>query len=175
MKSKIFARYLMVLLFAGILPAQSQAQQTPDAIINVDGVGFARMIDGSRVAFDLVSAYDHHSITEADCSRFQSQVKGVSWCFSSAENLQSFEDATTDSGDNHYLPFVGGHCALGMRYGNLAARGDPRTAIRIGDQLVLNGRLDVRTTFLQDTARNMDNALMRYEIAIDNGDLRSNP
>lgn len=175
MKSKVFSRYLMVLLCAGIVPAQSQAQQVPDAIINVDGVGFARMIDGQRVAFDLVAAYDHHRIAEADCSRFQSEVKGVNWCFSSAENQQNFDAATTDSGDNHYLPFVGGHCALGMRYGNLAARGDPRTAIRIGDQLVLNGRLDVRTTFLQDTARNMDNALMRYEIAVSNGDLRTNP
>lgn len=155
------------------LPGAALAQQVPDAIINVDGIGFSRMIDGKLVAFDLVAAYDEHSIVEADCDRFQSRVQGVNWCFSSAAHKDSF-DAATEEDRNHYLPFVGGHCALGMSVGNLAARGDPRTAVRIGNQLVLNGRMDVRTNFLQDTERNMDNARLRYTLAIESDKLRVN-
>jgi len=150
------------------------AQQTPDAIINEDGIGFSRMIDGSLVAFDLVSAYDEHTIVEADCSAFKSDVKGVSWCFSSATNMATFDAATQDNGNNKYLPFVGGHCALGMAFGNLAAKGDPRTAIRIGDLLVLNGRFVVRTRFLEDSERNVDNARLRYELALAAGTLSVN-
>ena len=150
------------------------AQQIPDAIINVDGIGFARMIDDELVVFDLVAAYDEHMIVEANCSAFKAKVQGVDWCFSSVANLSTFEAATQDNGNNKYLPFVGGHCALGMSRGNLAARGDPRTAVRIGDQLVLNGRFSVRTAFLEDTERNMDNARLRYELALATGNLKPN-
>ena len=52
------------------------AQQIPDAIINVDGIGFARMIDDELVVFDLVAAYDEHMIVEANCSAFKSQGAG---------------------------------------------------------------------------------------------------
>jgi hypothetical protein len=150
------------------------AQEIPDAIINIDGIGFARMIDDRLVAFDLVAAYDEHAIVEADCSSFKANVKGVSWCFSSASNQATFEAATQENGNNKYLPFVGGHCALGMSFGNLAARGDPRTAIRIGNLLVLNGRFAVRTQFLEDSERHIDNARLRYELAIAAGNLKVN-
>ncbi len=150
------------------------AQEIPDAIINVDGIGFSRMIDDELVVFDLVAAYDEHMIVEANCTKFKAKVQGVDWCFSSAANLSAFEAATRDNGNNKYLPFVGGHCALGMSRGNLAARGDPRTAVRIGDQLVLNGRFSVRTAFLEDSARNMDNARLRYQLALAAGNLKAN-
>ena len=162
----------ITLLFDFSAPAV--AQQKPDSIINVDGIGFSRIIDDELVAFDLVAAYDEHSIVEANCSAFKSRVQGVDWCFSSAENQATFDAATQENGNNQYLPFVGGHCALGMSRGNLAARGDPRTAIRIGNQLVLNGRFSVRTAFLEDTERNMDNARLRYELALAAGNLRKN-
>jgi len=162
----------ITLLF--VFSAPAIAQQKPDAIINVDGIGFSRIIDDELVAFDLVAAYDEHSIVEANCSAFKSRVQGVDWCFSSAENQATFDAATQDNGNNQYLPFVGGHCALGMSRGNLAARGDPRTAIRIGNLLVLNGRFSVRTAFLEDTERNMDNARLRYELALAAGNVRKN-
>jgi len=157
-----------------VFSAPAVAQQKPDAIINVDGIGFSRIIDDELVAFDLVAAYDEHSIVEANCSAFKSRIQGVDWCFSSAENQATFDAATQENGNNQYLPFVGGHCALGMSRGNLAARGDPRTAIRIGNLLVLNGRFSVRTAFLEDTERNMDNARLRYELALAAGNLRKN-
>jgi len=162
----------ITLLF--VFSAPAVAQQKHDSIINVDGIGFSRIIDDELVAFDLVAAYDEHSIVEANCSAFKSRVQGVDWCFSSAENQATFDAATQDNGNNQYLPFVGGHCALGMSRGNLAARGDPRTAIRIGNLLVLNGRFSVRTAFLEDTERNMDNARLRYELALAAGNLRKN-
>ena len=152
-------------------PVLIAAQKIPDAIINNDGIGFSRMVDGKLVAYDLVSAYDDNAIVEADCAQFKATVQGVSWCFSSAANEKTFEAATQDNGRNHYLPFVGGHCSMGMSVGNLTARGDPRTAVRIGNVLVLNGNFDVRATFLQDTERNMDNARLRYQLAIAAGSL----
>lgn len=150
------------------------AQEVPDAIMHNDGIGFSRMIEGELVAFDLVAAYDEHSVIEANCSQFKASVQGVDWCFASAANMGTFEAATQENGNNQYLPFVGGHCALGMAFGNLTARGDPRTAVRIGNLLVLNGRFEVRTTFLQDSERNMDNARLRYELAIASGNLKVN-
>lgn len=173
MKIRLFAQLVSIVLLAS-LSLVAQAQQKPDAIINNEGIGFSRMADGDLIAYDLVSAYDDHTIVEADCDAYQSEVQGVTWCFSSAKNLTAFNAATQENGRNKYLPFVGGHCALGMSFGNLVARGDPRTAIRIGDQLVLNGRYAVRTTFLQDSERNMDNARLRYDLAIAAGSLKTN-
>ncbi len=166
---------MVVLLLACLsFSTAASAQQVPDAIINNDGIGFSRMADGELVAYDLVSAYDEQAIVVANCGAFKASVQGVSWCFASADNMSTFEAATQENGRNQYLPFVGGHCAMGVSVGNLTARGDPRTAVRIGNQLVLNGRLDVRTSFLQDTERNMDNARLRYELAIASGNLRVN-
>lgn len=167
---------IVIATFAAFLSmtAPALAQQTPDAIINNDGIGFSRMADGNLVAYDLVAAYDEHMIIEANCADFKSTVQGVNWCFSNAANKTTFEAATQESGRNKYLPFVGGHCAMGMSVGNLTARGDPRTAVRIGNLLVLNGRFDVRTSFLQDTERNVDNARLRYELALAAGNLKSN-
>ena len=167
---KTVLAWLMVLA----LPTVALAQTKPDAIINNQGIGFSRMDDGAVIAYDLVEAYDNHTVALANCESFKSNVQGVSWCFASAANKETFDSATEDSGRNHYLPFVGGHCSLGMSLGNLTARGDPRTAVRIGNQLVLNGNLNVRTSFLQDTERNMDNARLRYQLANANGDLRKN-
>lgn len=169
-------RRLLAVLVSGALlcglGTPAFAQQTPDAIINNDGIGFSRMDDGKVIAYDLVAAYDEHMVVEANCAVFQTSVQGVNWCFSNATNKETFEAATQDNGRNKYLPFVGGHCAMGMSVGNLTARGDPRTAVRVGSQLVLNGRLDVRTIFLQDSERNMDNARLRYELAIAAGNLQ---
>lgn len=172
-KNRLLTRLATIVALLTI-SAPGFAQQIPDAIINVDGIGFARMIDDRLVAFDLVAAYDEHAIVEADCNAFKADAKGVNWCFSNADNQATFEAATEENGNNKYLPFVGGHCALGMSFGNLTARGDPRTAIRIGDLLVLNGRFVVRTRFLEDTERNIDNARLRYELALAAGNLKVN-
>lgn len=148
-----------------------QAQdETHPAIITNEGIGFSRIADDEVIAYDLVEAYDNHSITVADCSAHQVTLKGATWCFASAENAALFEDATEDN-NNHYLPFGGGHCSLGLAFDNLAARGDPRTAVRVGDLLVLNGNFDVRARFLADTEQNVSNAVTNYARGLESGAL----
>ncbi len=147
------------------------AQETQPVFINNDGIGFSRKNGDLTVPYDPVAAYDQHTIAVADCSQFRIELNGLSWCFSSAENAQAFSSATTSAGDNHYLPFGGGHCALGLVFNNLAARGDPRTAVRIGDHLVLNGNFDVRARFLTDTDTNMTQAATNFQTAINEGNL----
>ena len=156
------------LLFASL---HATAQETHPVIINNDGIGFSRKDDEVTVPYDPVAAFDQHTVVVADCSQFKVELKGLSWCFSTAENAQAFTDATSAEGENHYIPFGGGHCALGLVFDNLAARGDPRTAVRIGDHLVLNGNFDVRARFLTDTDTNMTQAATNFQTAINEGKL----
>ena len=156
------------------LSSTASAAEAIPVMINNNGIAFSRMQDGQVIAYDPVAAYDEHTVQVADCNAFKADLKGVSWCFSSLTNQESFVGATTETGANRYIPFGGGHCSLGLANGNLAARGDPRTAIRIGTELFLNGNLDVRTRFLQDTERNVDNGRLRFQLAIQNGDLVEN-
>lgn len=160
-------------LACGLSSVVSAAEAIP-VMINNEGIAFSRMQDGQVIAYDPVAAYDEHTIQVADCNAFKADLKGVSWCFASLTNQESFVGATTETGANRYVPFGGGHCSLGLANGNLTARGDPRTAIRIGNELILNGTFDVRTRFLQDTERNLDNARLRFQLAIQNGDLVEN-
>lgn len=147
------------------------AQETNPVIINNDGIGFSRKDGEVTVPYDPVAAFDQHTIAAADCSQFKVELKGVTWCFSTAENAQAFTAAKTNDEENHYIPFGGGHCALGLVFNNLAARGDPRTAVRIGEHLVLNGNFDVRARFLTDTDTNMTQAAANFQTAISEGKL----
>ena len=164
----------LLILTLSVLPGTVTAAESYPAIIANDGIAFSRMDEGQMIAYDTVAAYDEHQILVANCSLYQAAHQGVSWCFASEENKQSFLAAITDNGRNHYLPFGGGHCAMGLSLGNFVARGDPRTALRIGDQLVLNGNLSVRTRFLMDTERNLDNARLQYQLALRNGSIVDN-
>ena len=60
---------------------------------------------------------------------------------------------------------------MGLAFNNLVARGDPSTAVRVGDNLVLNGNFDVRARFLSATETNMSNALKNFETGIAEGKL----
>lgn len=154
-----------------LVSLHATAQETHPVIINNDDIGFSRKDGELTVPYDPVAAFDQHTIAVADCSQFKVELKGLSWCFSSAENAQAFSAATTAEGENHYIPFGGGHCALGLVFNNLAARGDPRTAVRIGNHLVLNGNFDVRARFLTDTDTNMTQAATNFQSAISEGKL----
>lgn len=171
---KKFSSFSAATLSLGLLftSLQAHADETHPIIINHEGIGFSRVDAGVTVPYDPVAAFDQHTITVADCAQFSVELRGVNWCFSSAENAQTFAAATTEEGQNHYIPFGGGHCALGLVFNNLAARGDPRTAVRVGDHLVLNGNFDVRARFLADTAANMTQAAANFEAAISEGLLR---
>lgn len=164
----VCALSLPLLATASLAAAQDEVHPI---IINNEGVAFSRKDGEQVIAYDPVAAFDQHTITVADCARFKVEVQGVSWCFANAENAQTFSGATTAEGTNHYVPFGGGHCALGLAFNNLAARGDPRTAVRIGDNLVLNGNFDVRSRFLTNTESNMAQAGSNFQTAIAEGKL----
>jgi hypothetical protein len=163
---------ILAILTISLLPsALHAAEPVADAIISNEGIGFSRMDNGRVIAYDTVAAYENHQVLVADCNSYSVDHRGVTWCFSNAENQQLFQ-AAADEGQTNYVPFGGGHCSLGLAFGNLTARGDPRTAVRIGNQLVLNGNFDVRSRFLQDSQRNMDMGTLRYEMAVKDGSLR---
>ncbi|MCI5105313.1 MAG: hypothetical protein MRY76_01230 [Pseudomonadales bacterium] len=149
------------------------AEPVAKAIIENQGIGFSRVDNNRVIAYDTVAAYENHQVLVADCNSYSVEHRGVTWCFSNAENQQLFEAAVNEGREN-YIPFGGGHCSLGLAFGNLTARGDPRTTVRIGNQLVLNGNFDVRSRFLQDSERNLDMATIRYEMAVKDGSLEVN-
>jgi hypothetical protein len=173
MKTRIASLTLLALFSSAspmIFAAEAEVQPQP-IMINNNGIAFSRMEEGQVIAYDTVAAFDSHAVMLADCSAHKTDLLGVSWCFASAENAQTFIAATTESGQNKYVPFGGGHCSLGLAFNNLVARGDPRTAVRVGDSLVLNGNFDVRARFLSATETNMSNALKNFEAGIAEGKL----
>jgi YHS domain-containing protein len=132
----------MLLLMIGVLPA-AHAQQSLPEIITFKGKGFAFIPNwqdedeskhGPLIVYDVVSAWGG-GILEADCAKFQVKLKGAEWCFANAANKSRFEKNTTKGGDNSFLPFAGGRCALGMSWGTLLARGDPLSARVIVDDM----------------------------------------
>ncbi len=139
-------RKKLALVFAiTLLPCVSLAQEKPKdlpEIITFEGHGFAfkdnwqnkdKTKHGSLVVYDVVSAWDGH-ILKGNCVKFEVALKGAKWCFASAENKTRFEKKTED-GENDFLPFAGGRCALGMSWGTLMARGNPLSARVIVDDM----------------------------------------
>jgi hypothetical protein len=154
-----------------LVATNAAAQDINPTIISNDGIAFSRKDGEQTIAYDPVAAFNQHTIAAANCAHFKVELQGVSWCFANAVNAQVFTSATTSEGNNHYIPFGGGHCALGLAFNNLAARGDPRTAVRVGDNLVLNGNFDVRSRFLTNTETNMGQASTNFQTAIAEGKL----
>lgn len=175
MKARVTTTLLsLVAAYATTISFSAQAADpVAKAIIENDGIGFSRVDNGEVIAYDTVAAFEDNATVVADCSSYSTDYEGVTWCFSNGENQQLFQ-AAASQGQSKYVPFGGGHCSLGLAFGNLTARGDPRTAVRIGNQLVLNGNFDVRSRFLQDSERNLDMATLRYELAVKDGSLESN-
>lgn len=104
-------------------------------IIAFDGYAFAWQDNwkekdaakrGKLLVYDVVSAW-HGKPVLADCGKFQTKLKGVTWCFKDEANRKVFE-TKTEQGDNDYIPFAGGRCTAGASWGLLGARGDPTTA-----------------------------------------------
>lgn len=167
-------------LLAGIAPSANSAAADEGrygAIVakpdKGEQIAFSRMADGQLVAYDVVAAYEQHRSALADCAAYHVRFKDVVWCFASDDNRALFEDAAKDERTT-YLPAFGGRCTLGLSYGDLGAEGDPRTAIRIGETLVLNGSFEARHTFLEDTERYMDNAAAAMRLGRRLGDVAPN-
>lgn len=131
-------------------PALSQ-EKHPEIVAN-QGVAFSRLDDDKKlVVYDPVAAYDDHTTAVADCARFKASFKAVAWCFANEGNLKKFEEAAKER-VNKYIPFGGGYCARGLSNGNFA-HGDPRTHVRAGSDLIVNGSWAVADDFFDDLSR----------------------
>lgn len=80
---------------------------------------------------------------------YQVKWSGTVWFFSSARDKQRFV-----ANPRTYAPQYGGHCALSVANGKHAdGAGDAWTVLN--DKLYLNHSKDARSTWLEDTSRNI--------------------
>lgn len=145
----------VVTLLALFVSAALAAEQYPEFIAN-HGVAMSRLNHGKVITYDPVAAF-HDQIVVADCTRHQTEYRGVTWCFASATNLKEFvaqETVAKRALRKKFLPMFGGRCSYGTSNGNLAARGDPRTALRVrfgerpqDERVFLNGSFNARAKF----------------------------
>lgn len=137
------------------------AQEKQPEIVANQGIAFSRVDDDKKViAYDVVAAYDDHATMVADCGKFKVDFKGVSWCFVSEENRKKFEAAAKER-VNPYIPFGGGYCARGLSNGNFA-HGDPRTHVRAGPDLIVNGSWSVADHFFDHLTARRESARVFY-------------
>lgn len=131
--------------------AMATEDKRPEIVAH-QGIGFSRIDDQNRViAYDPVAAFDGHRTAIADCGQFATSFKSVTWCFESEESKQRFIEASKER-VNQYVPFGGGYCARGLSNGNFAP-GDPRTHVRAGKELIVNGSWAVADDFFDDATR----------------------
>jgi hypothetical protein len=155
----------------------------PTEFVAHNGIGFSSADDNTNsvTAFDLVEALDKQRTMVANCAEFKTVLKNVAWCFANAKNLETFKTATKErtlkngekSVSNKYLPFGGGYCVQGLSNGNFA-EGDPLTHIVMGEDLVLNGSMEVRADFLDDASARRSAARVFYKLGLRSGLLRAN-
>lgn len=149
-------------------PTLTQKQNARPEIVTNQGIAFSRLDEAKQVvAYDTVSAYDDHTTKVADCARFSLVFRGARWCFSSSENQAKFAGASKGVA-NQYVPFGGGYCARGLSNGNFAA-GDPRTHVRAGSDMILNGSWAVSDNFFDDMSARRAAARVMYRMAQQSG------
>ncbi|MFD2204519.1 YHS domain-containing (seleno)protein [Kiloniella antarctica] len=81
--------------------------------------------------------------------QFQHQWKGVTWLFSSAENLEIFKAAP-----DFYAPQYGGYCAWAVAQGNTASS-DPTAWKIVNNKLYLNYSSDIQRRWEKDISNNI--------------------
>jgi hypothetical protein len=172
-------KHIALTLLSGLVLATSataaeKEKPKPTEVIANDGIAFSR-VEGEKdqkkvIAYDVMSAWKNREPRVADCDAYSSRLKSVIWCFASAANKTAFDKATDKEGDNKYLPFAGGRCALGTSWGYLNAKGDPRTARilqhDLGPILVLQSQQKWWPTFSdKNEASRLADAQIVYSIA----------
>jgi len=176
MKHLIFI-FLSIIIFG--LTAQAAEKPVPEIIVN-NGIAFSWQEEDNApvVAYDVVSAWKHREPAVADCGKYSTMFKGAKWCFANATDETAFIKAIDKDGDNKYVPFVGGRCALGTSWGRLGAKGDPRTGRIIdsdlGPVLVLQSAQKWWPTFERHLFTRMEIARMRFDFGKRVGDIVPN-
>jgi len=157
-----------------LCPAVASAEEKLTEIVTNEGVAFSRIDKESKQleVYDTVAAYDDHATKLADCAKYSVKFKGAKWCFVGPENQKKFEEAAKDR-NNRYVPFGGGYCARGLSNGNFA-KGDPRTHVRAGADMVVNGSWAVADSFWDKASSLLAAARVTYKMALRHGDLVPN-
>lgn len=157
--------------------AQTNQEKLPEIVHN-DGYAFSWKEKDKLTVYDVVSAWNSRHAQVADCAKHSTKLKGVTWCFANDANLKKFIAKTDKNGDNEYLPFVGGRCALGASWNRLKAKGDPRTArivqADLGPVLVLQSHQKWWATFKYERFARMGQAEMYLNFATRLGDVVPN-
>lgn len=173
---------IAAILLAVCLAAPALAQETPKPrpeIMVRDGKAFTfqeRLKEGEKepntnpvVVYDVVDPWNKRKPRIADCGKFQTTLKGVTWCFASAANLKKFAAATDKDGNNPFIPLVGGRCTLAAALGLFDIYGDPRTARIAMDKLgrkvlILHGSEKWWTTFNKERSTLLANAVSNWNM-----------
>ncbi len=166
--------------------AMAQAFKPDPEIINWGGIAFSwpkgdkkKYKSGDPLhVYDVVSALDDETLTEADCAKWSLPHKGVTWCFAKEENLGKFKKSIDEEGDSPYEPLFGSRCALGTSWGIRSPSGDPRTFEVIeyhGDKrLVLQSHNKWRAEFRAKQEENLSKATLAHNIYLSVGAIVQN-
>ena len=166
---------LASLLFSPTAMAQVVIKPDPE-IINWGGTAFSwpkgdrkKYKSGDPLyVYDVVSALDDETLTDADCTKWSLQHKGITWCFTKEANLAKFKKSIDEDGDSPYEPLFGSRCALGTSWGIRSPAGDPRTfeVIEYRDEkrVVLQSHNKWRAEFRADQPANLSKAALAHNI-----------
>lgn len=93
--------------------------------------------------YDVVAYFTENSAIEGNDS-FSTEYKNVEWLFSSAKNLNKFQN-----NPEMYAPQFGGYCAWAVANGDIAS-GDPERWVVHNDKLYLNYDANVQAMWTAD-------------------------
>lgn len=128
-------------LVAAVLPAHARQAEIYTGIFSSLAVG----------GYDAVAYFKENRPVQGK-AEFSMQYKGVTWQFSSADNLAAFKANPTA-----YAPQYGGYCAWAVSQGYTAS-GDPLVWNIVKGRLFLNYDKSVQATWSKDIPGHITNA-----------------
>ena len=116
--------------------------------------------DGAIRGYDPV-AYFTLGVATRGSDEFTTRWQGATYKFSSAENLQHFEEQP-----EAYAPQYGGYCAYAVSKGATAST-EPEAWTIVDSKLYLNYNLGIRQRWRKDTAGNISAANQNWPAVLD--------
>ncbi len=144
MTKKLKYAFLSLLMMLILIPQlASAADAVANSLVGVQG-------------YDLVS-YHQKGGPVAGNGNYAAEYDGVTYLFSSKENMQVFEKNPA-----LYLPAYGGYCAYGAALGKKFV-GDPKVWKLVDGKLYLNLDKKIAGLWVQDIAGYIEKANMNWE------------
>ncbi|MBK9163639.1 MAG: YHS domain-containing protein [Acidobacteria bacterium] len=120
-------------------------------------LGFNASADGLALeGYDAVAYFVVGSAAKGD-PRFKHVWNGVTWYFSSEENMKTFQ-----AEPERYAPQYGGYCSYAVSEG-YTADGDPEAWKIVDGKLYLNYNMDVKATWEKKQSERIENANKNWE------------